>query len=81
MPDVRSCLLEIFREVLDDPTVVLSDGLGVGAHPDWDSVATVQIVLAAEADLGVRLTTDEVATLRTASDVVQAFERALARRA
>jgi acyl carrier protein len=81
MRDVRSCLEVIFRDVLDDPTVVLSDGLAVGSHPGWDSVATIQIVLAAEADLGVRLTTDEVATLRTAPDVVEAFERALARRA
>lgn len=79
MQDLRNCLQAIFRDVLDEPRLILSDELALGDH-NWDSVATVQIVLAAEAELGVRLTTEQVATLRTASDVLAAFERALAPR-
>jgi acyl carrier protein len=79
MPDPRTRLQEIFRDVLGDPDLVLSDRLSVGSHPEWDSVATVQIVLAAEAEFGVRLTTDEVASIRTAADILSALGKAGAR--
>ena len=75
----RSRLQEICRDVLDDPALILTDDLGVGSHADWDSVATVQIVLAAEAEFGVRLTTDDVASMRTVSDLLAALVRAGAR--
>ena len=62
-------LQSIFRDVFDDPTLRLSEEMSVGNFPDWDSVATVQIVLATEAEFGVRFTTDEVATIRSVADI------------
>ena len=40
----------IFRQVLDDATLVLTEDFSREACPEWDSVATVHIILAVEAE-------------------------------
>lgn len=67
-------LQSIFRDVLDNPTLQLSEEMSIGNFPDWDSVATVQIVLATEAEFGVRFTTDEVAAIRSVADILKLLE-------
>ena len=67
-------LQSIFRDVFDDPTLRVSEEMSVGNSPDWDSVATVQIVLATEAEFGLRFTTDEVATIRSVGDILRLLE-------
>lgn len=42
--------------------------------PAWDSLATVYIVLAAEAEFGMRFTTDEVAAIRSVADILGMLE-------
>jgi acyl carrier protein len=63
-------LQHIFREVFDDATLQLSPELAMANCPDWDSVATVQLVLATEAEFGLRFTTDEVAQVRSVADLL-----------
>lgn len=62
-------LQSIFRDVFDDPTLKISPDLAVGTYPDWDSVATLQIVLAVEAEFGVRFSTDDVAAIRSVANL------------
>lgn len=62
-------LQSIFRDVFNDPTLRISADLSVGVYEEWDSVATVHIVLATELEFGVRFTTDEVATIRSVADI------------
>jgi len=61
----------IFREVLDDRSLELTEGSSVSNVPNWDSVATVQIVLATESEFGIRFTTDEIAGIKSVSDILQ----------
>jgi acyl carrier protein len=68
-------LQEIFRDILDDPTLILSEDMSTANCPDWDSVATVQIVLAAEAEFGVRFATDDVASIRSVKDILDVLAR------
>lgn len=72
--NVRYRLQSIFRDVFDDPTLKLSEQTSIETLPDWDSVATVHIVLAAEAEFGVRFTTDEVAGVRSVADLLKVLE-------
>jgi acyl carrier protein len=64
-------LQAIFREIFDQPGLLLTPELGPATIPEWDSVATVQLVLAVEQEFGVRLSTDEVASLRSAGDFLK----------
>jgi acyl carrier protein len=54
-------LESIFRQVLDDATLVLSEDFSREACVDWDSVATVQIILAVEAEFNCRLPMELIA--------------------
>jgi acyl carrier protein len=73
--DNRQRLQVLLREVLDDPSLKLTDDMGVGTHEGWDSVAMVQIVLATEAEFGLRFATNDVANLRTVKDLLAVVAR------
>jgi acyl carrier protein len=63
-------LQEIFRDVLDQPTLRITEDFSTTDCPEWDSVATVQIVLAAEAAFGIRVPVETVAHLRNARELL-----------
>ena len=75
MNNIETRLLEIFRDVLEDPGMEVSPHLTPDATEAWDSVAQVNIVLAAEAEFGVRFSTDEISELKSFSDFVDAISR------
>ncbi|MBC2601212.1 acyl carrier protein [Puniceicoccus vermicola] len=56
-------LQTIFRDVLDDDELVLTEEFSQADSEDWDSVATVQIALAVEENFGVNLPTQLVGNL------------------
>lgn len=63
-------LQSIFREIFDQPGLVLTAELSPATLQEWDSVAMVQLVLATEQEFGVRFTTSEVAALNGAGDIL-----------
>jgi len=63
-------LQEVFREVLDQPDLRISGGFSPADCPEWDSVATVQIVLAAEAAFQIRVPTETVARLHCVQELL-----------
>lgn len=64
-------LQEIFRDVIDDETLVLTQNYSTTDNEDWDSVAMVQILLAVEMQFSVKFTTDEVANIKSVSDILK----------
>ena len=69
----HSRLQSIFREVFDQPSLELTPELSPATLPEWDSVAMVQLVLATEQEFGVRFTTEEVASFKSAGDMLKAL--------
>ncbi len=63
-------LQEIFRDVLDQPELRIHESFSTADCPEWDSVATVQIVLATEAAFGLRVPTATVANLRSVRELL-----------
>jgi acyl carrier protein len=68
-------LQEIFRQVFDDDTLVVTAETGHSQIPDWDSVAQVKLILSLEEEFNVRFTEDEVSTLHTVGDILAAIEK------
>ena len=64
-------LQEIFRDVIDDESLELTESYSTQDNDDWDSVAMVQILLAVEAEFGVKFTTDEVANIKSVADILK----------
>jgi len=68
--DKLARLQDIFRDVLDRPDLQLTEDFSTADCPEWDSVATVQIVLAAEAAFNVRVPMETVAHLRQVRELL-----------
>ena len=64
-------LQEIFRDIIDDESLELTELYSTQDNDDWDSVAMVQILLAVEAEFGVKFTTDEVANIKSVADILK----------
>lgn len=65
----------IFRDVFDDETLRITPETSQKNLDGWDSVAQVKLVLTIEAELGIRLTTEEVSTVKSVADLLAAIER------
>ncbi|HTB63225.1 MAG TPA: acyl carrier protein [Opitutales bacterium] len=63
-PEQLARLQEIFRDVLDQPALHITEDFSPTDCPEWDSVATVQIILATEATFSIRVPVETVAHLR-----------------
>jgi acyl carrier protein len=67
-------LQTIFRDILDDDSLVLTPEFSTADSVDWDSVATVQIVLAVEEEFGVKLPSAVVGHLTSVSQLLSSLE-------
>ena len=55
-------LQNVFRDVFDNDSLVLSDDLSQQSFEDWDSFHQVKLAIAIEEEFGVKLSTDDVVT-------------------
>ncbi len=73
--DVYGQLTEIFREVFDDDSIILTPQTTAADIRDWDSAAHVNLVVAIESRLKIRFKTFELESLHNVghlADLVQA---------
>ena len=64
----------IFRSVID-PDLVLREELDATKVPLWDSLNHIILMVEIEMQLGVALTTDELARLRNVGDMVTLLQQ------
>lgn len=62
-------LRRIFREIFDDPSLEISSEFSQENCSEWDSVASVQLVLAVEQEFGMRFSTESVAGIKSVADL------------
>ena len=78
MADVLADLQPIFRDILDQPELVVSresDPLNVDG---WDSLAHVNLITTIEKNYQIRFSLDELQKLRSVGEIVDLIEVKLA---
>ncbi len=75
--EIYDRLTEIFRDVFDSESLVLSAGMTAKDVRGWDSLGNIRMVLAVEQGFGVRFTTSEVAAHRDVGAFVQTIKSKL----
>ena len=75
MRDIRAELQEIFRQVFDDPTVVLRDDMTAADVEGWDSVTHIDLLIAVERALGIKFATAEMSRLKEPDQNIGSFIR------
>jgi acyl carrier protein len=73
--DIRAELQEIFRQVFDDPTIVLRDEMTAADVEGWDSVTHIDLLIAVERALGIKFATAEMSRLKDADQNIGSFVR------
>ena len=68
-PKIMTKLVQILRDVLEDPDLVVQPDTSASTVPGWDSMKHVRIVMAVEERFGIRLTTREINRLRNVGDL------------
>ncbi|HAW57535.1 MAG TPA: acyl carrier protein [Bacteroidales bacterium] len=72
--EIMEQLQEIFRDIFDDESIILKPEMSAKDIEDWDSLAQIQLVVAAERKWGVKFTTDEVIKLKNVGDFAALIE-------
>lgn len=71
-------LTEIFREVFDDDSIVLTPETTAADIRDWDSAAHVNLIVAIEVRMKIKFKTIEVESLHNVGHLVGLIEQKLA---
>jgi acyl carrier protein len=66
-------LTEIFRELFDDESIVLTPETTAADIAEWDSFNHINLIVASEARFGVKFTTAEVESMHNVGQFVQAI--------
>ena len=68
--EIRTTLQQLFREVFDDESIQLTDGLGREGFKSWDSLGHIRLVAAAEEAFNVSFTIEEIEGFTSADKII-----------
>lgn len=74
MSDTSERLTEVFRDVFDDDTLVISRETTAADIEEWDSLTHVTLVVSVEREFNVRFTSAEVSALECVGDLIDLIE-------
>ena len=69
-PDTLQRLQDVFRDVLDQPGLVLARETTADQVEGWDSLTNVRLMVATEMEFGTRFDTAGINSLRNVGDLV-----------
>ena len=78
MHDLLPEIQEIFRDVFDDPTLIITRESNASTVEDWDSLAHVNLVTAIEKKYKIRFALGELQELKNVGDMIDLMEEKLA---
>ncbi len=70
-------LSDVFRDVFDDESIVLTDQTGPDDIDDWDSLVHISLIAAIENEFDIRFDIKTALHLKTAGEIVSAVEALL----
>jgi acyl carrier protein len=70
-PLVVDAITPVFRQVFDDPALILTEGLSADDVPLWDSLNHIVLIVELEALTGLTFGTDQLAALANVGDFVE----------
>ncbi len=74
MHDLLPELQEIFRDVFDDPSLVITRDSNASTVEDWDSLAHVNLVTAIEKRYKLKFALSDLKSLKNVGDMIDMME-------
>ena len=72
--EILSKLTDIFHDVFEMPSIVLSPEMTAQDVPGWDSVSHITMVVETEQSFGVKFHTTEIEALKNVGDLVRLIQ-------
>ncbi len=67
-------LNEVFRDVFDDESIVVTDETTADDIEDWDSLEHINLVAAVETQFGVKFNMGQIVTLKNVGEMADLIE-------
>jgi len=67
-------LNEVFRDVFDDESIVVTDETTADDIEDWDSLEHINLVAAVEMQFGVKFNMGQIVTLKNVGEMADLIE-------
>lgn len=77
--EILKAVNEIFCDVLDDSTIVVTDNTCSDDIEDWDSLTNIQLVVAIEKELGVKFVSSEIMAWSNVGEMINSIQSKMAR--
>lgn len=68
--EVFERLNNVFRDVFDDDTIVVTEETTSSDIEDWDSLEHINLIVAVEQEFGMKFNMNEVTTMKNVGDMV-----------
>jgi acyl carrier protein len=78
MMDIREKLANIFKEVFDEETLVLSDEMTADDVDAWDSLSHVNLMIAIEIAFDIEFKQSEIQNFANVGELILGIEQKLA---
>ena len=76
-PQVLSQVQSVFRDIFDQPDLILKPETSAAQIEEWDSLAHMRLVSAIERQFKIRFGLGELQALKNVGDILQLIEKKL----
>ncbi len=75
--EILNKIRDVLADVVDDPSLQISETTTAEDVPDWDSINHVKLLIGIESDLGFRFETQEVSGLKNIGELIVVVQKKL----
>lgn len=75
--DILKQVQDIFRDILDDENIILSDASTAEDIEDWDSLTHIQLIKAIEKNFSIRFTSREILSWNNVGEMLDCIKSKL----
>lgn len=75
--DILKQVQDIFRDILDDENIILSDANTAEDIEDWDSLTHIQLIKAIEKNFSIRFTSREILSWNNVGEMLDSIKSKL----
>jgi acyl carrier protein len=73
--EIVSRLTPIFRDVFNDDSLVVSEGMTAADVATWDSLSNINLIIAVEKAFGVKFSIKDVRALKNVGELLELIKR------